>query len=135
MKNAPSLASHLFLALCEDRPDDPEGFNWTLYFVNAGDEPIEDLVIKSFGLASDIDQLIETSWASKPLGTVSAGASVEVEQNDLGEFDFMVTFIVSGKLKGKTVGGTITRRKYIIARDQTQWIPELGKNGVIIRGE
>jgi hypothetical protein len=129
------LASRPYLAICEDRPDDPEGFLWTLYLVNEGEEAIEDLVVDSIGFAGGYDELIQTSPASKRLGTLPAGAAVEVEQNDLGEFDFMVIFTARGRTgRGAAVEGSFTRHKGAAA-EPTRWIPVLEREGVVIRGE
>jgi hypothetical protein len=68
----------IFLAVCKDRPNDPDGFYYNVYLVNNSDKDIEELVYETGGFMTfDDDDLIKTSRFSKSLGKVCASSFIE----------------------------------------------------------
>lgn len=81
-----------FLAVCKDRPDDPDGFIYTVYFVNNTDEVIKNLNYLTGGFATIDDEIVQTSLFEKELGKVEPFSFVEIETDDEGSFDFVINF-------------------------------------------
>lgn len=50
-----------FLAVCKDRPNDPEGFIYPVYFVNNTEEVIKNLNYITGGFATFDDEIVQTS--------------------------------------------------------------------------
>ena len=123
-----------FLALCHDREGEPEGFEWTLYFVNPGDAPIEALRIESRGRVMLDDELVQTSTSLKGWERVGPGEVVEVERDDDGEFDFAVTYLVSGRRRGETIQTQFYRRAGLRGHEE-RWVEALAKDGIVLVAE
>jgi hypothetical protein len=86
------LNEQYFLAVCKDLPHDPNGFYYTVYFVNNSNQEIESLRSESVGFVTYDDELIQTSTCKKELGKVPAHSFVEIETDDEGAFDFVIQF-------------------------------------------
>jgi hypothetical protein len=81
-----------FLAICKDRVNDPDGFYYTVYFVNNSKVDIAELSYETGGFMTDDDEIIQTSRHSEVLGKVPAESYIEIEQDDEGSFDFIIDF-------------------------------------------
>ncbi|MBU9714128.1 hypothetical protein [Evansella tamaricis] len=88
-----------FLAVCRDRPEDPHGFWYTVYFVNNTEDYIERLSYETGGFATFDDEVVQTSIHKRDLGKVPAFSFVEVEKDDEGAFDFTIAFTFSLELE------------------------------------
>jgi hypothetical protein len=101
-----------FLAVCKDRPNDPDGFFYTVYFVNNTEQEIENLSYATGGLATFDDEVVQTSIHEKSLGALGAFSAVKVEEDDEGAFDFTIQFDFELKLDG----GETEKMKFMIGK-------------------
>ncbi|MEQ6378243.1 hypothetical protein RZN22_18580 [Bacillaceae bacterium S4-13-58] len=92
------MSESQFLAVCKDRPSDPNGFFYTVYFVNNTNQEIENVTYETGGFATFDDELVQTSIHKKDLGKVSPYSAVEIETDDEGSFDFSIHFDFQLKL-------------------------------------
>jgi hypothetical protein len=130
-----ALCMDYFLAICKDRPNDPDGFYYTVYFVNHSTFDIEELSYETRGFMTDDDQVIQTSRYSKSLGKVPANSFIEVEQDDEGSFDFVIDFTFSIKLdSNKNLEKTFIVNKFLRgAVKPSNPLPVLNKYGYLIK--
>lgn len=124
-----------FLAICKDRPLDPDGFYYTVYFVNNTNSDIEELTYSTGGFATFDDEIVQTSTYSGSLGKVPAGSYVEVETDDEGSFDFVINFTFNLKNKsGKSDAIHFTIGKYLRgAVKPLSPLPILKKPGYLVK--
>lgn len=119
-----------FLAVCKDRLEDPEGFYYTVYFVNNSNEMIEKIKFETYGFASMDEELIETSHFRKELGNVAPFSAIEMEIDDEGSFDFTINFIFEMTINNKVNNKQFTIGKYLRGNiDTTSPLPVLNKMG------
>lgn len=125
-----------FLAVCKDRPNDPNGFWYTVYFVNNSDQNIEQLSYETGGFATLDEDLVQTSTVKKELGKVPAYTAIEVETDDEGAFDFVLHYtfdcsMQNGNFENKsfTIGKYLRGGKNHLShyRCQEKWATCLGK--------
>lgn len=103
-----------FLAVCKDRPNDFQGFYFTVYFVNNTDEEITNLSYETGGFATFDDELVQTEIHKKNLGRVEPNSAVIVETDDEGAFDFVINFSFHLELgDGKKEEQDFTIGKYL----------------------
>lgn len=120
-----------FLAVCKDQPNDPDGFFYTVYFVNNTDQEIEQLSYATGGFATFDDEVVQTSIHEKSLGKVPAFSAVKVEEDDEGAFDFTIQFDFALKLaNGETEQKQFHIGKYLRGgRKPLEPLPVLNKPG------
>lgn len=122
-----------YVAICEDLPEDPRGPFYTIYFVNDSDKPIDLLKLESGGFASWDDDIAYTSTTAKCFEAIPPKSSVEIERDDVGDFDFVIVFDAEIRL-----GKERKRLRFWLnkgcAFDKKTHIPVLGKDGVVIVG-
>lgn len=126
-----------FLAVSKDRPNDPDGFYYTVYFVNNSETEIEELSYETGGFMTDDDTIIQTSRHSKVLGKVPAKSFIEVEQDDEGSFDFVIDFTFTIKTdSSKSTQKTFIINKYLRgAVKPLNPLPVLDKYGYLIKAK
>jgi hypothetical protein len=123
-----------YLAVCKDRPNDPNRFFYTIYFVNVSDSEIEELHYETGAFLSDDDSLFQTSRHRRNLGKVPANGYVEVETDDEGAFDYEIDF--SFKIQyssGKKEKKIFTIGKYFRNANALERLPVLNKAGYMIK--
>lgn len=126
-----------FLAVCKDRPNDPDGFYYTVYFVNNTDKVIVELSYETSGFMMEDDDVIQTSAYKAALGKVPGKSYIELETDDEGSFDFVIDFTFSlkdgtGQVKDKT----FILNKYLSgASKPLDPLPILNKNGYLIQSK
>lgn len=122
-----------FLAICKDSPHDPDGFYYTVYYVNASDTVIENLTFESDAYVSDDDDLIQTSKNRRLLGKVPRKGYVKVEEDDEGSFDYTINFNFKiTYLSRKTEHKSFTVSKYIQNGKEYSCLPVINKPGYMI---
>jgi hypothetical protein len=108
------LKKSCFLAVCKDRPNDPDGFYYTVYFVNNSSEEIKELSYETGGFASFDDDLVQTSIHRQVLGALPAFSAMEIETDDEGAFDFELNFNFKLEfLNGKCENCSFSIGKYL----------------------
>jgi hypothetical protein len=124
-----------FLAICKDRPSDPDGFYYTVYFVNNSDYDIEELSYETGGFATFDEELVQTSTFSRVIGKVPTKSFVEVETDDEGSFDFVIHFTFLLKHNSQRVENkSFTVGKYFSgAVKPLSPLPTLNKPGYLIK--
>lgn len=124
-----------FLAVCKDRPNDPNGFIYTVYFVNNSEQEIENLSYTTGGFATYDDELVQTSVHEKSLGAVRAYSAVKVEEDDEGAFDFTIQFDFDVKLaNGDTERKQFQIGKYLRGgRKPFELLPVINKFGYVFK--
>ena len=99
-----------FLAVCKDRLGDPEGFYYTVYFVNNSIETLSKFNFETSGFASMDEELIE--------------------KDDEGSFDFTINFIFEMTINNKVSKKRFTIGKYLRGNiESTIPLPILDKLG------
>lgn len=125
-----------FLAVCKDRPNDPDGFFYTVYFVNNTEQKIENLSYTTGGFATYDEEIVQTSVHEKSLGAVGAFSAVKVEEDDEGAFDFTIQFDFELRLHG----GETERKQFHIGKylrggtKPFELLPVLKKYGYVFKG-
>jgi hypothetical protein len=124
-----------FLAVCKDRPNDPDGFIYTVYFVNNTNQEIENLSYATGGFATFDDEVVQTSSHEKSLGTVEPFSAVKVEEDDEGAFDFTIQFDFQLKLpNGEKVDKHFQIGKYLRGGTKPiELLPVLDKYGYVFK--
>lgn len=124
-----------FLAVCKDRPNDPDGFFYTVYFVNNTDQEIESLSYAKGGFATYDDEVVQTSVHEKSLGKVKPYSAVKVEEDDEGAFDFTIQFDFDMKLaNGETEQKQFHIGKYLSGgRKPFELMPVINKYGYVFK--
>lgn len=128
--------SKSYLAICKDKPNDPSGFIYTVYFVNQTDDKITDLGYKTCGYMTDDDDLIETSLFEKNLGGVPDNSFIEIENDDEGSFDFIIHFSFNiAYASSRKENKDFRIAKYLGNGTEKMNIPILNKPGYVFEGE
>lgn len=127
------MTNRYFLAVCQDRPTDPDGLVYTVYFVNQTDREIAKLSYETGGFVTFDDELIQTDIVKKSLGRVPPMSFVEVEKDDEGAFDFMIFFNFELHFEdGEVEKESITINKYLSGgRKPYDVLPVLDKPGYV----
>src|SRR3954449_8091947 len=108
------MEESFFLAVCKDRPNDPDGLWYTVYFVNNSNHYIENLNYETGGFVTLDDDLVQTSTIKKELGKVPARTAVEIETDEEGSFDFVIYFTFNCKMEnGNSERKSFTIGKYL----------------------
>ncbi|OLS33751.1 hypothetical protein [Bacillus sp. MRMR6] len=126
-----------FLAICKDRPNDPDGFYYTVYFINNTNTDIDELTYETGGFMTDDDEIIQTSRHSRVLGKLPAKSFREIEQDDEGSFDFVIdfTFTIKRGIK-KIENKTFILNKYLRGAVKPQSpLPVINKYGYLIKSK
>ncbi|ESU31943.1 hypothetical protein G3A_14100 [Bacillus sp. 17376] len=126
-----------FLAVCKDRPNDPDGFFYTVYFVNNTEQEIENLSYATGGFATFDDEVVQTSIHEKSLGKVQPYSAVKVEEDDEGAFDFTIQFDFELKLHdGETEKKNFMIGKYLSGGTKPfELLPVLSKYGYAFKSK
>jgi hypothetical protein len=124
-----------FLAVCKDRQNDPDGFFYTVYFVNNTEQEIENLSYATGGFATFDDGVVQTSIHEKSLGKVPAFSAVKVEEDDEGAFDFTIQFDFALKLaNGETEQKQFHIGKYLRGGIKPfELLPVISKYGYVFK--
>jgi hypothetical protein len=123
-----------FLAICKDRPNDPDGFYYTVYFVNNTNDEIDELAYETGGFMTDDDEVIQTSRHTRVLGKVPAQSFIEIEQDDEGSFDLVIDFTFRLKQGSKEKDVTFILNKYLRGTVKPHNpLPVLNKYGYLIK--
>ncbi|WP_061808751.1 hypothetical protein [Rossellomorea vietnamensis] len=125
------MKENYFLAVCKDRPNDPERFYYTVYFVNNSSEEIKELSYETGGFATFDDELVQTSTHRQVLGALPAFSAMEVETDDEGAFDFDLNFNFKLEfLNGKCESCSFSIGKYLRGGEEPfEPLPVLGQMG------
>jgi hypothetical protein len=125
------MENNYFLAVCKDHPNAPDGFCYTVYFVNNTANEIESLSYETYGFVTFDDEFIKTSTHQKELGKVSPFSSIEIEKDDEGSFDFVINFEFKLKLIDReTENLSFTIGKYMSGgKEVSEPLPILEKVG------
>jgi len=120
-----------FIALCKDRPSDPDGFVYTVYFVNNTDEAIDRLDIKTGAYATIDETLINLGPSKKTYEKLSPQTYLKIETIDEDAFDFVIWFQASltKNVSYKILDFYIP--KYLLNAKKTTHIPHLKKAGYV----
>ena len=102
-----------FIAICKDRPQDPDGFIYTVYFVNNSSAEISNLEYETYGYCTMDDELVTTNTHRAVLGPLAPFSAVEIEQDDEGSFDFVIIFTFKMTINGTTSQKTVQIGKYL----------------------
>lgn len=121
-----------FLAICKDRPDDPEGFVYTVYFVNDSASEISTLFYETVAFTTMDDEFVQTNTYKKDLGNVLPKSAIEIEQDDEESFEFSINFKFTLRAGAFRKDMTFSIPKYMRGLNETGHIPVLNKPGRVI---
>jgi hypothetical protein len=116
------------LCICEDRPDDPVGCIYSVYFVNNTDRHINELRVVSVGLAEEV----KTGEGRAARENIPPRSYVEIGVESDDDFDFMLFFDLELEMSSQIAKVGFRTPKYLPAFHKPKPIPSLKKEGFII---
>ena|SRR5690625_3756278 len=133
MENVENLKH--FLCICKDRKNDPDGFCYTVFFVNQSKVEITNLQYETWGYMTDEGTLVETTHFNKYVGNVPANSFIAIENDDEDSFEFTIHFLFDITFAaGNTQKITFTIDKYLKNGVKFSHIPILNKSGIVFKG-
>ncbi len=103
----------LFLAICKDKPEDPDGFYYTVYLVNNSATTLTNVRMETYGYCTMDDELVTTSTYTENFGELAPFSALEIENDDDGTFDFVILFTFEYDLNGAAKKHTFQIDKYM----------------------
>jgi hypothetical protein len=119
------------LAICHDQPDDPEGFYYTVYFVNPSPHPIENLRYSASGFTSMDDEFVQTNTSTKDFGTVQPLSAIPIETDSEYGFEYINTYHFTMEMDGQMKRLVFSSPKYLRDLEEVN-VPVLNKLGMIL---
>lgn len=126
------MPDNYFLAICKDRPNDPDGFVYTMYFVNNTDALIDRIDLKTGGFSTVDDELVNLVPGEKEFTEIPAKSFIEIENDDEGSFEFIIWFRLQITTGGSVLDLAFDVPKYLRGLKKVNEIPLLNKGGYVI---
>lgn len=120
-----------FLALCKDRPTEPNEFVYTMYFVNNTEEIAHHLYVKSGGYVTIDDELIYLKPSEKTFEQIPPQSYQIIETDDEGAFDYVIWFQITVTKDDRKITLDFHIPKYLAHVKTTPNIPLLNKEGFV----
>jgi hypothetical protein len=119
------------LAICRDCPDDPEGFYYTVYFINQSPHSIHNLYYSASGFTSMDDEFVQTSTHHKLFGTVPPMSAITIENDSEYGFEYINNYHFSMEINGQSQRLIFSSPKYLRDLEEVN-VPILNKLGMIL---
>ena len=120
-----------FLALCQDRPYDPNGKPYSLYFINHSDKEIKRLDVTTGGYATFDHELVNLEPSEKTWTNIPPRSFCFIETAGKADFDFVLWYNVKLIIDANEQDLTFHIPKHLFDAKKVDCLPVLDQPGYI----
>ncbi|WLD94429.1 hypothetical protein [Alkalihalobacillus sp. AL-G] len=123
-----------FIAICKDRPNDPERFHYSVFVVNNTEKELNEVHVHSSAFLTEDGELITSTPCDKSYPVLEAKSFILLETLDEGALDITTNYQLSyDNGNGKRTIQYFTLPKYLRNLEQRDYLPVLSKQGYLAR--
>ncbi|TCP28974.1 hypothetical protein EV207_1137 [Scopulibacillus darangshiensis] len=123
---------NMFLAICEDRPHDPEGYCYTVYFANNTNDIIDQMTIEMGGHMTDGARRHCIIPGKSIFSQIKDKSFIELEYEKEDCFDFQLYFHMTLVIKNQEITKHFSINRYLLNIPRLDDIPLIHQPGYVI---